>query len=75
MRGKCNGAKRITEAADCLAWQDSGRGAFRSGLKRDRQGRVDRSEEIMSASVAKRQVRILSAESPRVPGPGDSSRG
>jgi hypothetical protein len=74
MRGKCNGAKRNTEATDAAAMQ-RGRGAFCTGLKHDRQGRVDCTEEIMPALVTTSKVRILAAESPRVPGPGVSTRG
>ena len=72
LRGKCNGAKRITEALDCL--KDSGRGASNTGRSRtERSGGLYSSENAGMSS--ENYVGIIMAENLRFPGEGSSSQG
>ena len=72
MRGKFNGAKRITEA-----WEypmDIGRGAFHGGRSRSgSSGGLYRSENAGMSS--ENYVGIIMAENLRFPGEGSSAQG
>ena len=72
LRGKCNGAKRKTEALDCLI--DDGRGASNTGRSRtERNGGLYSSENAGMSS--ENYVGIIMAENLRFPGEGSSSQG
>ena len=72
LRGKYNGAKRTTEAWDCLL--DSGRGAFCTGRSRsESSGGLYRSENAGMSS--ENYVGIIMAENLRFPGEGSSAQG
>ena len=73
LRRKCNGAKSVTEASE-VSLNLLGRGALsvhRSGTVRSRG--AQRSENAGMSS--EREVRILSAESLRIPEEGSSAQG
>ena len=73
LRQKCNGAKSVTEASE-VSVNSLGRGALpvrRSGTVRSR-GAQGRENAGMSSE---REVRILSAESLRIPEEGSSAQG
>ena len=72
LRGKCNGAKRITEAWDCSL--NSGRGAFCTGRSRsESSGGLYRSENAGMSS--ENYVGIIMAENLRFLGEGSSAQG
>ena len=72
MRGKFNGAKRITEAWDYP--MGNGRGASNTGLSRTvRSGGLYSSENAGMSS--ENYVRIIMAENLRFPGEGSSAQG
>ena len=72
LRGKCNGAKHITEALDCL--NDDGRGASNTGRSRTvRSGGLYSSENAGMSS--ENYVRIIMAESLRFLEEGSSAPG
>ena len=72
LRGKCNGAKRITEALDCFL--NDGRGASNTGRSRTvRSGGLYSSENAGMSS--ENYVGIIMAENLRFPGEGSSSQG
>ena len=72
MRGKFNGAKRITEVWDCTVY--SGRGASCTGRSQSEStGGLYTSENAGMSS--ENYVRIIMAENLRFPGEGSSAQG
>ena len=73
LRGKCNGAKHVTEAWDCTL-RYSGRGASNTGRSQSEStGGLYSSENAGMSS--ENYVGIIMAENLRFPGEGSSSQG
>jgi hypothetical protein len=73
-RSECAGAKYCTEAAS-FHFIVEAVGEHSDRAEVTSRGVVDWSEETLPALVARRQVRTLSAENPRLPEQGQSAQG
>ena len=74
LRRKCNGAKSVTEASERYIYI-SLVGERSNCVEGRPEGLLERLEVTMPVLVAKRRVRIPSAESLRIPEEGSSSQG